>query len=82
MQSGTTGINSVRIYNPIKQGFDHDANGEFVNLAFETGAGGSASAGTRCSIREYSRPSLGTCLDVAISTDEVWPSTVDMPNGS
>ena len=30
MQSGTTGINSVRIYNPIKQGFDHDPNGEFV----------------------------------------------------
>jgi deoxyribodipyrimidine photo-lyase len=24
MQSGTTGINSVRIYNPIKQGIDHD----------------------------------------------------------
>lgn len=30
MQSGTTGINSIRIYNPIKQGIDHDPNGHFV----------------------------------------------------
>ena len=30
MQSGTTGINTVRIYNPIKQGYDHDPDGEFV----------------------------------------------------
>lgn len=30
MQSGTTGINSIRIYNPIKQGYDQDATGQFV----------------------------------------------------
>ncbi len=30
MQSGSTAINTVRIYNPIKQGQDHDLNGEFV----------------------------------------------------
>lgn len=30
MQSGTTGINSVRIYNPVKQGHDHDPNGTFI----------------------------------------------------
>ena len=30
MQSGTTGINSIRIYNPIKQGLDHDPNGIFI----------------------------------------------------
>ncbi|MFM9851962.1 MAG: FAD-binding domain-containing protein [Sphingomonadaceae bacterium] len=30
MQSGTTGINTMRIYNPIKQGHDHDAGGAFV----------------------------------------------------
>lgn len=30
MQSGTTGINSIRIYNPIKQGVDHDPNGVFI----------------------------------------------------
>jgi len=30
MQSGTTGINTPRIYNPIKQGFDHDADAEFI----------------------------------------------------
>tara|TARA_B110000196_G_scaffold226942_1_gene195715 strand:- start:601 stop:981 length:381 start_codon:yes stop_codon:yes gene_type:complete len=30
MQSGTTGINSIRIYNPIKQGMDHDPEGKFI----------------------------------------------------
>ncbi|MEM7254918.1 MAG: deoxyribodipyrimidine photo-lyase/cryptochrome family protein [Pseudomonadota bacterium] len=30
MQSGTTGMNTVRIYNPIKQSSDHDPNGEFI----------------------------------------------------
>ena len=30
MQSGTTGINTLRIYNPIKQEQDHDPNGAFV----------------------------------------------------
>ncbi|MEQ8822900.1 MAG: deoxyribodipyrimidine photo-lyase [Filomicrobium sp.] len=30
MQSGTTGINTVRIYNPIKQGHDQDPGGSFV----------------------------------------------------
>lgn len=30
MQSGTTGINSTRVYNPIKQAQDHDPYGKFV----------------------------------------------------
>jgi deoxyribodipyrimidine photo-lyase len=30
MQSGTTGINTMRIYNPVKQGFDQDPDGRFV----------------------------------------------------
>ena len=30
MQSGTTGINTVRIYNPVKQGYDQDPTGMFV----------------------------------------------------
>jgi deoxyribodipyrimidine photo-lyase len=30
MQSGTTGINTMRIYNPIKQGHDQDPDGAFV----------------------------------------------------
>jgi deoxyribodipyrimidine photo-lyase len=30
MQSGTTGINTMRIYNPVKQGYDHDPAGVFV----------------------------------------------------
>jgi len=30
MQSGTTGINTVRIYNPVKQGMDQDPTGAFT----------------------------------------------------
>jgi deoxyribodipyrimidine photo-lyase len=30
MQSGTTGINTLRIYNPVKQGNDQDPEGRFI----------------------------------------------------
>ncbi len=30
MQAGTTGINTLRIYNPIKNALEHDADGTFV----------------------------------------------------
>ena len=30
MQSGLTGINTLRIYNPVKQGTDHDLEGSFI----------------------------------------------------
>jgi deoxyribodipyrimidine photo-lyase len=30
MQSGTTGINTIRMYDPVKQGLDHDSTGDFV----------------------------------------------------
>ncbi len=30
MQAGTMGVNTIRIYNPVKQGQEHDTVGEFV----------------------------------------------------
>jgi deoxyribodipyrimidine photo-lyase len=32
MQAGTTGANTVRVYNPVKNGLEHDGEGEFVRM--------------------------------------------------
>ena len=38
MQSGTTGINTTRVYNPLKQAQDHDPYGKFVKRWLPLGA--------------------------------------------
>lgn len=30
MQAGTMGVNTIRIYNPVKQGYDHDPDAQFI----------------------------------------------------
>jgi deoxyribodipyrimidine photo-lyase len=32
MQAGTTGFNTIRIYNPLKQSMEHDCDGRFIKL--------------------------------------------------
>ena len=81
MQSGTTGINTIRIYNPIKQSMDQDPDGKFIRkwvpeLAHVpaahmhtpwTWAEGSASLHTR-----YPPPVVDVAKAGAAARDALW----------
>ena len=81
MQSGTTGVNTVRIYNPVKQGYDQDPAGTFTRqwvpeLADVPDAflqepwkweGASALLGTR-----YPEPIVDHLLAAREARDRIW----------
>lgn len=86
MQSGTTGINTVRIYNPVKQGRDQDPEGRFIRrwcpelaavplahlfTPWTMPAGLQAATGCRLG-RDYSQPVVDAAAAARHARDAVW----------
>jgi deoxyribodipyrimidine photo-lyase len=86
MQSGTTGINTIRIYNPIKQGLDHDPEGLFIrrwlpelaavpavflHQPWTMDAETQARAGCRIGV-DYPEPIVDWATAAAMARDRLW----------
>lgn len=86
MQSGTTGINTVRIYNPVKQGRDQDPEGRFIRrwcpelaavplphlfTPWTMPAGLQAATGCRLG-RDYPQPVVDAAAAARHARDAVW----------
>lgn len=81
MQSGTTGMNTIRVYNPVKQGLDQDPDGLFIARWVPELAGLPAAArnrpwayaeGQRLLGRDYPHPVVEPAAAAKNAKDRLW----------
>jgi deoxyribodipyrimidine photo-lyase len=86
MQSGTTGINTVRLYNPIKQGMDQDPQGVFIRRWVPELADWPAALvhepwldPARCHACNYPMPVVDLKAALARARERLWAVRQDAP---
>jgi deoxyribodipyrimidine photo-lyase len=75
MQSGTTGVNTIRMYNPVKQGLDQDPDGAFIRRWVPELASVPAQAIHRPwehGVRGYPAPPGDHAVLAAIARERLW----------